>query len=560
MEISLREKLKLRSILLILIMLILASYAYMLYSTDDLSKYYSYNMFLGPLSRSVYVFALYVAGILLATSLLIVLRDVNVLENTHLYAYIALALAVLFAKYFLPQYFDSAYFENFYDAGGHMVRGRYVTLTGFSNVKVDTYFDTQPGFFWWTAVFINIVYGTPTSPQDYIFLHMIKWFNIFILSLYIPILVSFFRTAGLSLKESFLGYTAFVLLSLSRFHYSAQVFSYVLYWLALTELLKLLLRENGMRFSNICILILISASIIFVHQGTTLFTLTTMLALFIGIMFPLTRLRINVSTYTTKSLLVFISSFTLLWFIYLGYLTVYTFGNFLQVIKSVILSIIEMEIPSFVQQAVRRSYELWHQIVLVKASYMALLVSLSLIILLIIALTKNRNESTVAKAFTFIITALASVIGIIALTLGGTGYVERIPEALAPIVVYSMLKQKSFGSLFLIALCLLGGVLYFAGWNFQSVTYSEPSALGFIIIYGPNTAVIYSNMCIQGLFYPIFPYKPMSNCLYIEFRSNNIQAIYYLVGSPQPLEEANNMLTKNFNLIYRSPTASVYQR
>lgn len=543
------------------LLIAVAFYSYFLYKFDVPQQYYTYDMPLGPLSKNNTILVSYLAIIFILVLLVLRLKT----RASSIMLCITILMITLLAKYFLPQYFDSAYFENFYDAGGHMARGKHVTLTGFSNVKVDAYFDVQPGFFWWTAVFTNVVYGAPTSPQDYVFLFMIKWFDIFILSLYIPILVLFFRTTGFSLKESFLGCAVFALLSLSRFHYSAQVFSYALYWLTLIVLLKLLLREKGMGFSDASILMLISASMIFVHQGTTLFTLTTMLALFVGMMLPLTRIRIKVSDYMIKSLLALILSFIILWFIYLGYLTLYTFGNFLQTIKSVIMSIIEEGGFNIVAQAVGRPYELWHQIVLMKASYLALLVSIPSIMLLIVALTKNRNESTIAKAFTFIIATLASVIGTIALTLGGAGYVERIPEALAPIVAYSLLKYprlklKAFGSLFLIALCLLGGVLYFAGWNFQSITCSEPSALNFIIIHGPNTAGIYSNMCVQDLFYPTYPYKPMTNCLYLETRYNNIQAIYYLVGSLQPLEEAKNTITGNFDLIYKSPTASVYRR
>ncbi|MDW8083050.1 MAG: hypothetical protein RMI56_04530 [Sulfolobales archaeon] len=75
---------------------------------------------------------------------------------------IALALAFT-AKFVLLQYFDLMHAENFYDAGGHMRRGFYVTITGRSDPEVDTYFDIQPAFFWWTAVFVNILFGPQSS-------------------------------------------------------------------------------------------------------------------------------------------------------------------------------------------------------------------------------------------------------------------------------------------------------------------------------------------------------------------------------------------------------------
>jgi len=541
-------------------------YSYILFLPAS-QQYYTYDMPLGPLSKNNISFMLYLITIFIIIILILRLR-----RNTfNIMLYVLTLIIALFVKYFLPQYFDFNYFENFYDAGGHMLRGTYVTLTGFSNTSVDTYFDLQPGFFWWTAIFINTAYGTPVSPQDYIFLFMIKWFDIIILSIYLPILISFFRIAKFSARESFIGFTLFILFSLSRFHYSAQVYSYALYWLALEILLRMLLKENRIKVSNIIALVLIFASIIVVHQGISLFTFTTLFALLIGIKFPLPKLRIDRSVYINKPLIAFISIFSILWFSYLGYLTVYTFGSFVETVKFVILSLMDKGVINIVLQSIERPYPLWYQIVLVKAIYMLLLVSLSIIILLVIIFRKNKYEQTFAKTFIFISVILVSIIGIITLTLGGAGYTERIPETLSPIIAYSLLKTfqlrlKKLSSLLLIILCILGGTLYFAGWNFQSIAYSEASGasavseFNFILLHGLNTAGIYSNTCSQSLFYPIFPYNPIHNCLYIETRSNNIQAIYYLIGDTKPLEEINYMLTLNFNLIYSTPTTTIYQK
>jgi hypothetical protein len=41
------------------------------------------------------------------------------------------------SKYVLPDIAGSYYSQNFYDAGGHMIRGAFVTLTGHSDPSVD---------------------------------------------------------------------------------------------------------------------------------------------------------------------------------------------------------------------------------------------------------------------------------------------------------------------------------------------------------------------------------------------------------------------------------------
>jgi len=560
--------LKLRSILLTLVILTSIFYTLALYSADDTSKYYSYNMFLGPLSKNVSIFALYTVEVLFIILLLTVFKSENS-RSTPLYFYIVLVSAIFFIKYFLPQYFDSAYLENFYDAGGHMVRGRFVTLTGHSDVSVDAYFDLQPAFFWWTATFINIVYGTPSSPQDPVFIFLTKWFNVIILMLYLPILITFFKVAGLSLRESFLAYGIFLLISLSRFHYSAQDYSYSLYWLIMILILRAF-KAGRLRFADALIYIPVILSIVFIHQGTTLFTLVSMSAVLLGTLIPLARLRVEVSANMSSFLFLLVTLLASSWLIYLSYLTVYTFGNFVETLRSVVMAIVERGVPSIAAGAVARPYEPWMRIVLVKALYMALLVSVSLSVLLIISLSSHECKicRTFVRIFLFVTSALTAVIGIIALAIGGAGYVERIPEALAPIVSLTFLRilntsikhltLRILSAAIAAILILLGSVLYFAGWNFQSIPYSEAAAGSFAVKYGPNLASIYSKLCIKLLYYPVFPYESSPDCLYVERRHNNIQAIYYLVGDPEVIVKASSDITKNFSSIFKSPTASIY--
>jgi len=558
----------LRRVLTILVLLILVFYALALYSVDDPSKYYSYNMFLGPLSKNINILILYTLEVLAVILLLIVL-ELESSRSAHICFYIAFVLAVFLAKYFLPQYFDSAYFENFYDAGGHMIRGKYVTLTGHSDVGVDAYFDIQPAFFWWTAAFINIVYGAPSSPQDSVFLFLTKWFNAIALMLYLPILVAFFRVAGLSLRESLIAYGIFLLISLSRFHYAAQVYSYALYWIIMILILRAF-RAGRLRSADVLIFIPVAFSIVFVHQGITLFTLVSVSAVLLGAFIPLVGLRVEISANMRIFLFLLAISLASSWLIYLSYLTIYTFGNFVEALRSVVMAIVERGIPHIVAGATARPYEPWMRIVSVKALYMALIVSISLFVLLIISLSRREFgvHRIYAKIFLYISSALTAVVGIIALALGGAGYIERIPEALAPILSLTFLRLFSTPTQHLTSrilsaataalLILLGSILYFAGWNFQSIPYSEAATENFAIKYGPNLAGIYSKLCIEPLYYPVFPYEFGPNCLYVEYWHNDIQAIYYLVGDPESIAKASNDITKIFSSIFKSPTASIY--
>jgi len=549
------------SIILSLIFYILA-----LYSASNSLEYYSYDMPLGPLSRSPSILVPYIIIVTLTIILIIILK-VRKEKKRSLYFYIFSFLIPFFATYVLPQYFDYAYAENFYDASAHMSRGMYVTLMGHSDIHVDAYFDVQPAFFWWTATFINIIYGTPVSSQDPIFIFLMKWFNIVILMISLPILLVLFKVAGLSLRESFLACAVFLLIS-TRIHYSAQAYAYVLYWLVLVLILRFF-RRTKLGLDDILIYMLVTFSIVFVHQGITLFTLVSVAALVPGVLIRSSKLRINVYINVYNSIFTLVVLLIISWLIYLSYLTKYTFGNFLVTLKNVVITIIEKGVPSIVIKSITRPYELWAQIVLAKAIYFALLMLIVIIILLIVNILNEKHEISY-RIFLFIFSALTAVIGTIALTLGGAGYFERLPQALTPIISFTFLKSFEYFSrirlvlrvtfiAIISVLLLLGSTLtYFAGWNFQSTPYSEIITRNFIVEHGPNIANIYSKLCIMPLYYPAFPYEFIPNCLYVETWHNNIQAIYYLVGDPEAVLKARIDIIRSFSLIFDVPTARVY--
>jgi hypothetical protein len=134
--------------------------------------YYTYEDIFGYISKDYYIamsfFVLHMALLLLLYALVKTRRENNTLLP------LTLSLIGLISEYILPSVSDAYYNQDFYDAGGHMIRGAYVALTGHSNPQIDEYFDLQPGFFWVTGIFINVVYGSPDSPQDPIFSFLVQ--------------------------------------------------------------------------------------------------------------------------------------------------------------------------------------------------------------------------------------------------------------------------------------------------------------------------------------------------------------------------------------------------
>lgn len=527
------------------------------------SPYYDYDDFLGPLS-SLGIIVPYII------SLLIVVTSVYICKTITLA--IALFISAVMVKYFLPCFFDHTYIENFYDAGSHIMRGAYVTITGHSDPMVDEYFDVQPGFFWWTAIYINVVFGPQTSLNSWVFEFFTKWFNMMAITLYIPILVFLFKRLGLSLKSAFLACTVFVLLLLSRVHYSAQEFSWLLYWLLLAMLMGALSKDN-FHARDFVIPAIIMFSLVFIHEGTTLFTVITLFSLLVSIVIPIQFVRVGGSLKVKKYLLVMFVLLISLWLIYLNFFTIRTFENFIWVFNYVMGAVFKGEVAQVVASHVGSPHPIRSIIVIARSLYMVIVV---LTMVFILFLRSYKGDRLSRSLLTYVVLLIGFIVPI-ALALGGTGYIGREFTALAPVMAFTMLsakesfsklinmngRKKILGVLFialLSSLCVVGGVFYFFGWNFQSVPYSERVARYFLINFGPNIANVYPALPILSLYFPQYPYaSPLNDCcVYVEEHHNNIQAVYYTVGNPRLIEEARIDLTKQFNLLYSSPTTLIF--
>lgn len=543
LRINYRWSLSLSLILFIALML------YLVKLFHKVPTYYTVDDMFGPLS---------IDSLLVIFACIMVLSIIVLSSRNNSFALsLIIALLPIFFKFLFPNILDTYYVTNYYDAVGHSARGAYVSITGHSDPNVDKYFDVQPGFFWWTSVFVNVIWGPQSSFHSFAFSTLVKHFNLIFLLLSIPILLSLFRMLKLSLSESFIAFCLFTLLSYSRFHYSAQAYTYLLYWIFLLLLFKGL-SDRKLRSP---LLITIFASLVFLHQGTTLYTLVAVFTLVLLSLYLKIR---NRGSYMRSLISIFLT-LLMMWLSYLIYMTIFTFNDFTIALKKVYESIIERGIE-IVAISVERVYPLWQKVVMVKAIFFIAINLLSLAIILAFVIRKGKSNIYTPLLTLFSSTLLA--LSPIALSLGGAGYIERIYEILTPIISFSLTSllrdHKLKGNIklrtplitSLIIFSILGYCIYFSGWNFQSVTYSEYKADEFVIENGPNIASTYSQLPIRSILSLDPQNKNLkSNQFYSIKLHDEIQFLYYKAGSIQIIKEFKENIINNTNILYASKTS-----
>ncbi|MEM0109718.1 MAG: hypothetical protein QXO83_00085 [Desulfurococcus sp.] len=463
-------------------------------------------------------------------------------------------------KYLMPSIAQTSYITNFYDASGHMVRGAYVVVTGHTDPGVDGYFDLQPGFFWWTGIYVNIVWGPQNNYLAPPFIFLMKYYSIILLVLAIPILIQLFRKLGLSLSQSFFAFFVFVMISITRYHYSAQAYTYLLFWLAIE-----ILATKNFDIRSIVMLVLLFASTVFLHQGTTLYML---IAVFSLIIFSLCGKSLLREKGYSKLIYIFLLTSSI-WLSRLMYMTVYTFKNFVDTLEAVIQTILR-ESTYIVQKSLLRSYPLWQTIVLYKAVfYIGMVVTLFLILLYRIWRARDKKSGLLFS----ISAGLVILLSPIALSLGGAGYIERVYDILTPLMAFSFLslmnnaakarKERYFITplaMFLIIFASISGfIFYFSGRNFQSLLYSEVYIHNFFVGYGPNIASIYSKLNIQ----PILQLDYLNitlerGVLYSYAWHQDIELLYYKFGDIEILNHIKTVLILNTDLLYNSKTTMAF--
>lgn len=465
------------------------------------------------------------------------------------------ALAVS-SLYILPDIADSYYSQNFYDAGGHMRLGAFVTLTGHSDPNVDSYFDLQPAFFWFTAIFIHIIYGVPTSANDPVFGFLVKWFHVLASMIYIPIIYMFFRKYGLANKEAFSALFLFFVINPHRFHYAAQTYANILFWLLLAMLPDILKNRN---MKNLYVTLPVLTSVVFVHEGVTVFMLIALLSTLIGLLF-LRELKAfsHIFTLFMNQLLV--------WLLYLMYITKFTFSNFVNTFIRIINRYLTEGVTEVTSIGLWRAWQPWADVVKFKAVYMAILIFTTITFTLwMYKITRNE----IYKIRVSVILGISVFLGAVAAALGGAGYIERIPLLILPFIAMIMVEMARSPNryiilkrtIILLTVCLImtAPFVFFSGRNFQSIPVSEDYAREFLTTHTQTIAGIYLvNIEVRSAFEPLRTNSiPNSDTIYVLYRHKFMETLYYVVGNVTKLEGYINRFTSSCNVIYSNPTSQL---
>jgi hypothetical protein len=459
----------------------------------------------------------------------------------------------------LPDIADMYYTQNFYDAGDHMVRGAFVTLTGHSDPSVDGYFDLQPGFFWFTAILIHVVYGNPVAYTDPVFGFFVKWFHVVAIMIYIPILFALNKNFTQDFRKTFVTLFLFFLFNPSRAHYAAQTYADALFWFAIMLLFVTITGEDKKR---LIMFFVVLAAIVFVHQGVTLFTLVTLLSAIFVTSF-LIRAQ-QVSQILALLVLYLIS----IWLVYLLYISNFTLTIFLHTLISVIKKYLFEGVIEVTSSAMRRAWEPWENVVVFKTLYMAILIFGGLI-LTVLQYMLTKNQVYLLRAI--IIFTVSVAMGSIAVALGGRGYIERIPEMLLPLLLLPFVEiqlespknrhstiWKSLVTITLFSLLLMSPFVYFSGRNFQSISLSETHSIQFLREHTDTIAGIYLPITVLSLYdlqlknftnIPYGIYKLTLHDLYMY--------LYFFFGDLQLMYHYAEYALKTCNVLYFNPTVQL---
>jgi hypothetical protein len=459
----------------------------------------------------------------------------------------------------LPDVADMYYTQNFYDAGGHMARGALVTLTGHSDSSVDGYFDLQPGFFWFTAILIHIVYGNPVAYTDPVFGFFVKWFHVVAIMIYIPILFALNKNFIQDFRKTFVTLFLFFLFNPSRAHYAAQTYADTLFWFVIMLLFVTIIKEDKKR---LIMLFIVLAAVVFVHQGVTMFTLVTLLSAIFVTSFLIRAQQVS------RILALLVLYLISIWLVYLLYISNFTLMNFLHTLISIIKKYLFEGVSEVTSSAMRRAWEPWENVVIFKVLYMAIFIFGGLILT---ALQYRLTKNQIYLLRAIIISTVSAAMGSIAVALGGAGYIERIPEMLLPLLLLPFVEiqiespknrhsntiWKSLVTITLFSLLLMSPFVYFSGRNFQSITLSETHSAQFLRDHTDTTAGIYLTITERSLY--DLQLKNFTNIhgLYKLTLHELYQYLYYFFGDLQLLYHYAEYALKTCNVIYFNPMAQL---
>jgi len=309
---------------------------------------------------------------------------------------------------------------------------------------------------------------------------------------------------------------------------------------------------------------LIFTAVIFIHEGVTVFMIVTLIYIIIALL---------LSKYTKKPLLTALVLFTYFfvsWFVYLLYISNFTLSSFTSTVISVIKKFLFEGVSGVVSQGVYRPWRPWEEVVKFKAIYMGTLI-LSGTLLTVWMYKATRNNIYLFK--TFVILGVSTLVGAVAVGLGGAGYIERVPELLLPLFSavfietfkqlnnqkYENILRKVFIAL-MFFLIISAPFVYFSGRNFQSIPTSEDKAKEFLITHTQSIAGLYPGIRTASAFTPLLTSStPTSNTIYVKYQYQHdfIQTLYYKIGDIIALNSYIHKFKSTCNIVYHNPTTQL---
>lgn len=552
----------------LLILLLSIFLAFLCFSIFIQFGYYTETDLFGIYTNNALFFG--AVAFLISLLMIVVFTRLKIKTDSKYMTLIALipTIILIVLKYILPIIMETHYVTDFYDATSHTIRGLFVANTGHSDPTVDSYFDIQPGFFWVTGMVLRVI-GTNNFlliSSSSVFLQ--KWFTPILLFASLPILFFLYKKLLGNISLASLALFLQFAFAFSHYHFAAQSFGDLLYWLSLILVLVYL----DTNYRNILLLYLVGLSLVFVHQGLTIFALVELVAM---VAFPYAFYIISKghqfqAIKFSRRFVFPLLTILLSWLCCLMYLSLYQFDGLVNTFNQVISSLL-FDLTTLFSSGATRANPIWSQIVMWKAIWMALLLLIGLILSLINAIL---NKSNINKAVFSIQLFTDIVIGGIALALGGAGYIERL-FILLPLIVYSIceflkiaimrikIPKVSFTkhitpliSVFLIFLIIISGFLiFFSGRNFQAITYSE--------VYGREFATTYPT--VNGLFSLkavhsatlLASYRQAPNTIYGIYYQEIIHSSLYIFGDSQNATRFFAKLSAENNLIYDNGKAQL---
>jgi hypothetical protein len=458
--------------------------------------YYTKADLLGPITKFPIVFGVFGMAIALAMTHAFRHRPWRGTAAGYLLLASPVILLVLYLLFF-PDAIEKYMLTNHYDVPEHMARAMYLADTGKININIDSYFDLQPGVFCSTAIFMITTGIDPYA--------IFKWFPLFfVIIAYLPALVFF----GRSFFEDPGDLAIFVFLAIiitwppTRYHYSGQVYLMPIFMIVAGLLTK---TQGKFNRRQLIVLILAFLAIIVTHQGVALFTVAMLAGMFLYSTF-----RKQKPSRAEMPLLFITLLFLVMWFVYLNWLTIYAFGDWVQTLQHVANIIISEPFWLIFAGAIARPDPTYQLLVYGKVVFTAITYLSGLFILAYLWLRKSSGRHGALLSITIPVSAVIYLLGFAA---GGVGFVERAVLMTAPFIAIGLavLMSKVGGikspwptAILLILLMLTGTVLFNSSRNFQSRLGSEQTCDEFVSLHDPAQIPIYHSITVTV---PRYSYK-----------------------------------------------------